>query len=172
MAKTATIHARIDEQIKSDAIKVFDEIGISTADAITLFFRQVALKNGIPFEITADRSINTVKQYWSNLLNRINHYKRDDLEKVLNVIPESVDELWVFGSAVTPYCRPDSDLDVCIVGDNITKEDRKVLAHAPRRGMDLLNISHADFEKERQDPNSVYYDVFHKGVRVYGKGDE
>ena len=30
--------------------------------------------------------------------------------------------------------------------DNISKEDRRTLAHAPRYGMDLLDISHANFD--------------------------
>ena len=89
---------------------------------------------------------------------------------MIDVVPDSVDELWVFGSAVTPYCRPDSDLDVCIVGDNITKEDRRTLVHAPRRGMDLLDITNADFNKLRKEEGSVFYEVYHKGVLIYKKG--
>lgn len=163
MNKTATVHARMDEQIKNEAIEVFDAIGISVSEAITLFFKQVALKNAIPFELSADRAK-------AQPFAKVSEFKRDDLNAVLAVIPESVDELWVFGSAVTPYCRPDSDLDVCVVGDNITKADRKVLAHAPRRGMDLLNISNADFLAERDKAGSVFYDVYHKGLLVYKKG--
>ena len=56
MNKTATVHARMDEQVKNEAIEVFDAIGISVSEAITLFFKQVALKNAIPFELSADRS--------------------------------------------------------------------------------------------------------------------
>ena len=59
MAKTATIHARLDEQVKNDALAVFDAIGLSVADAITLYFKQVALKNGIPFELSAERKPRT-----------------------------------------------------------------------------------------------------------------
>ena len=163
MNKTATVHARMDEQVKNEAIEVFDAIGISVSEAITLFFKQVALKNAIPFELSADRAK-------AQPFAKISEFKRDDLKAVLAVIPESVDELWVFGSAVTPYCRPDSDLDVCVVGDTITKKARKVLAHAPRRGMDLLNISNADFLAERNQAGSVFYDVYHKGLLVYKKG--
>ena len=54
MAKTANVHVRMDEQIKNDAVKVFDALGITVAEAITMFFRQAALKNGIPFELTEE----------------------------------------------------------------------------------------------------------------------
>ena len=55
MNKDATVHARMDEQIKNDAIEVFNELGLSVSEAITLFFKQVALKNAIPFELSASR---------------------------------------------------------------------------------------------------------------------
>lgn len=164
MNKDATVHARMDEQIKNDAIEVFNELGLSVSEAITLFFKQVALKNAIPFELSASRKASK-----SNV-DKISSYKQNDLKAVLDVIPESVDELWVFGSSVTPYCRPDSDLDVCVVGDNITKADRKILIHAPRHGMDLLDVTHAEFNKERNESGSVFNEVFNKGVLVYKKG--
>ncbi len=163
MAKTATVHVRMDEKIKKEAVEVLENLGISVADAITIYFRQLAIKNGIPFELTADKTPR-------NNFERVSEYKREDLEKVLNVIPESVDELWVFGSAVTKYCRPDSDLDVCIIGDNITKEDRKTLAHAPRYGMDLINVTHSDFEKESKEKGSIYNEIKTKGLLIYKKG--
>lgn len=164
MAKTATLHVRMDEKTKEDAIKVFDALGIGVADAVNLYFKQVALKNGIPFELSATKADE------SNF-SKVSKIKQDDLQKVLNVIPESVDELWVFGSAVTPYCKPESDLDICIVGDKISKEDRKVLAHAPRRGMDLIDVSHADFDKQSKDKNNLFYNVKNRGMLIYKKGE-
>ena len=164
MAKTATIHVRMDENIKNDAIEVLESLGISVADAITMYFRQVALKNGIPFELTAEKTPR-------NNFERVSEYKREDLEKVLGAVPESVDELWVFGSAVTPYCRPDSDLDVCIVGDNISKEDRRRLAHAPRYGMDLIDINHESFNRESRENGSVFNEIKTKGLLIYKKGE-
>ena len=163
MAKSATVHVRMDEDIKNEAVEVFNSLGISVAEAVTLYFRQVSLKNGIPFEITADKTPRTN-------FERISKYKTEDLQKVLDVLPESVDELWVFGSAVTSFCRPDSDLDVCIIGDSISKEDRRTIAHAPRNGMDLLNITHADFIRESSEEGSVFYDVKNKGLLIYKKG--
>jgi len=163
MPKTATIHVRMDEKIKEDALEVLDNLGISVADAITIYFKQVALKNGIPFELTADKKPRTN-------FEKISEYKQADLQKVLDVIPASVDELWVFGSAVTKFCRPDSDLDVCIIGDFITKEDRKILAHAPRYGMDLIDVNHDEFNKESKEKGSIYNEIKSKGLLVYKKG--
>ena len=163
MAKTANVHVRMDEQIKNDAVKVFDALGITVAEAITMFFRQAALKNGIPFELTADAVPR-------NNFEKINPLKQDELKKVLDVIPDSVDELWVFGSAVTPYCRPDSDIDVCIIGNNISREDRRTLTHAPRYGMDLINASHEEFDLQKNESGSIFNEVYTKGLLVYRKG--
>jgi len=163
MSKTATIHVRMDEKVKENALEVLDNLGISVADAITMYFKQVALKNGIPFELTAEKNPRTN-------FEKVSEYKREDLQKVLDVIPESVDELWVFGSAVTKFCRPDSDLDVCVIGDNISKEDRKIMAHAPRYGMDLINVSHEEFARESGEKGSIYNEIKTKGLPIYRKG--
>ena len=164
MAKTANIHVRMDESLKNDAIRVFNELGVGVAEAITMYFKQVALKKAIPFEL------NTEAVPRKNF-DKISDLKKEDLQSVIDVLPESIEELWVFGSAVTPYCRPDSDLDICVVGDNISREDRKIIAHAPRRGMDLLDITSSEFEKESSDKNSVYYNVKNKGLLIYKKGE-
>ena len=164
MAKTANIHVRMDEQIKREALKVFDALGMTYGEAITLFFKQVALKNGIPFELTATAVPN-------NDFERINAIKQGEVLNVLNALPDTVDELWVFGSAVTPYCRPDSDIDVCVIGDNISKEDRRQMAHAPRYGMDLIDVSHKQFESEKNEKGSVSNEVYNKGLLIYRKGE-
>ena len=51
--KTATITARIEPEIKTSAEKVFQEIGLSASDAITIFYKKVARDQKIPFSLTA-----------------------------------------------------------------------------------------------------------------------
>ena len=51
MSKTATIHARIDPELKEKAQKIFDALNISMSEAISLYLTQVTLHRGIPFEI-------------------------------------------------------------------------------------------------------------------------
>ena len=45
------IHARVDQNLKHDAELIFKSLGINTADAIRMFFRQVTLNKGLPFEV-------------------------------------------------------------------------------------------------------------------------
>ena len=49
--KTATVHARIQPVLKMRAEAILDELGISTSEAIAIFFSQIALRKGIPFEV-------------------------------------------------------------------------------------------------------------------------
>lgn len=51
MTKTAVISARIDPELKATAERVFQELGLNTTQAITLFFKQVELQHGLPFEV-------------------------------------------------------------------------------------------------------------------------
>ena len=51
MAKTAVISARIDPELKQNAESIFKELGLTTAQAITLFYRQVDLQHGLPFSV-------------------------------------------------------------------------------------------------------------------------
>jgi DNA-damage-inducible protein J len=52
MPKTVQITARVDPKLKKDTEKVFDELGLSTSQAITLFFKQVNLRKGLPFAVS------------------------------------------------------------------------------------------------------------------------
>ncbi|MGB3295594.1 MAG: type II toxin-antitoxin system RelB/DinJ family antitoxin [Phormidesmis sp.] len=51
MSKGATVRARIDPALKAEVEHLFKELGISTTEAITLFYRQVKLRNGLPFDV-------------------------------------------------------------------------------------------------------------------------
>ncbi|MBF0555947.1 MAG: type II toxin-antitoxin system RelB/DinJ family antitoxin [Nitrospirae bacterium] len=51
MPKTAMIRARTEPALKKEAEGIFKELGISNSEAINLFYRQVALRKGLPFEV-------------------------------------------------------------------------------------------------------------------------
>jgi len=51
MGKTGYITARIEPKLKARAARVLTAVGVSTTDAITMFLRQVVLRNGLPFEV-------------------------------------------------------------------------------------------------------------------------
>lgn len=51
MNKTATISVRVKPEIKSRAEDVFEKLGLTPTDAITMFYSQVCLRQGIPFPV-------------------------------------------------------------------------------------------------------------------------
>jgi DNA-damage-inducible protein J len=51
MARTAMIHARIEPDLKSAVEDVLHNLGLTTTEAIKLFFRQVQMRNGLPFAV-------------------------------------------------------------------------------------------------------------------------
>jgi DNA-damage-inducible protein J len=62
--KTATIHARIEPQIKSKAEGVLHALGITPTEAIRIFYRQISLRGGLPFavEIPNDCTVKTLEK--------------------------------------------------------------------------------------------------------------
>tara|TARA_R110002126_G_scaffold110918_2_gene248611 strand:- start:143407 stop:143673 length:267 start_codon:yes stop_codon:yes gene_type:complete len=51
MNKAATINARIEPALKMQAEKILHKVGLSTAEAIRIFYSQVCLQNGLPFDV-------------------------------------------------------------------------------------------------------------------------
>jgi DNA-damage-inducible protein J len=51
MSKTETIRARVEPELKNRAEEVFRKLGLTSTQAITLFYKQVELQNGLPFQV-------------------------------------------------------------------------------------------------------------------------
>ena len=51
MPKSETIRARVEPGLKHKAENVFDTLGLTPTEAITLFYTQVTLRRGLPFEV-------------------------------------------------------------------------------------------------------------------------
>lgn len=51
MAKSASVYARIDPALKEQAESILSALGIPTSNAIDMFFKQIVLKKGLPFEV-------------------------------------------------------------------------------------------------------------------------
>jgi DNA-damage-inducible protein J len=50
--KTAVVHARMEPQTKHKAEEVLSRLGITPTEAIRVFYRQIALRGGLPFSVT------------------------------------------------------------------------------------------------------------------------
>ena len=51
MAKSGMIRARVEQELKRQAEELFSELGLSATEAITLFYKQVTVHRGLPFDV-------------------------------------------------------------------------------------------------------------------------
>lgn len=51
MAKSANLHARIEPDVKEQAEAILNALGIPASNAITMFYKQIILQKGLPFEV-------------------------------------------------------------------------------------------------------------------------
>jgi len=49
----AIVRARVSSELKNETEKVFDELGISTTEAIRMFLSQVKIRKGLPFIVSS-----------------------------------------------------------------------------------------------------------------------
>jgi DNA-damage-inducible protein J len=79
MSKSAMIRARVEPGLKAEVDKIFEELGLTTTEAITLFYHQVRARRGIPFELTVpnDTTMETARK--TDAGQELNEY--DDLDE-------------------------------------------------------------------------------------------
>ena len=51
MTKNATFSSRIDSKLKEKGDAVFESLGIKPSQALIMFYKQVVMHGGIPFEV-------------------------------------------------------------------------------------------------------------------------
>ncbi|MCB9510272.1 MAG: type II toxin-antitoxin system RelB/DinJ family antitoxin [Deferribacteres bacterium] len=86
MARTATIQARIDPEIKAQAQEILNTLNITLSEAISMYLTQVALQKGIPFELKIPNELkaDTLKKSEAGLeLNEVDSVDElfEELEK-------------------------------------------------------------------------------------------
>ncbi|MBO5004082.1 MAG: type II toxin-antitoxin system RelB/DinJ family antitoxin [Clostridia bacterium] len=55
MAKTSSMHIRVEQKIKEEVESILKTLGMTTTEAINIYLRQIILNSGIPFEIKTPR---------------------------------------------------------------------------------------------------------------------
>jgi len=51
MQKAATINTRIESKLKSQAEAILHKVGLTSAEAVRLFYMQICLQKGLPFAV-------------------------------------------------------------------------------------------------------------------------
>ncbi len=69
MSKTVMVRARLEPELKDRAESVFHRLGLSATQAITMFYRQVELRDGIPFDVVVP-TVTTKRTFESSEAGR------------------------------------------------------------------------------------------------------
>jgi DNA-damage-inducible protein J len=51
MNRTATVRARIEPDLKADVENLLSSLGVTTTEAINMFYCQIRLRQGLPFPV-------------------------------------------------------------------------------------------------------------------------
>ena len=64
---TANINVRVDAELKNEAEKLFEDLGLTMTSAVTMFLRSAVRCDGIPFAVTRKKlnqdTINALAEY-------------------------------------------------------------------------------------------------------------
>lgn len=90
MAKTENINIRIEPELKKEAEETLDYLGLTMAEAVKLFLKQVTLTDSIPFKIE-------IPKYNKETLEAIKEAKEirnnPDKYKAFNNVEELMEDL-------------------------------------------------------------------------------
>lgn len=101
---------------------------------------------------------------------------KEKADLVINTIKEinRPDKIYLFGSYVSGKTKENSDLDVCIVKDNV-KDKHKELLEVKRKlfnigiPMDILLLNQESFLRRQNIWGTIQYEIVHNGIKVYEK---
>lgn len=93
------------------------------------------------------------------------------VDKVRLQIPNA--QIWAFGSRVRGDARPDSDLDICVVAEDMTAERRDVVSYAAWEVgfendliINTLEYSCEQFERSPRVSSPLFRTIHQEGLAV------
>ena len=69
MSKSANLYARIEPEVKEQAEMILNALGIPASNAITMFYKQIILQKGLPFEVKLPENHLNVSRMTDEQLN-------------------------------------------------------------------------------------------------------
>lgn len=87
MAKTDTLHIRVEPSVKTRAEETLNDLGLSITEAVNVFLNQVILHDGIPFKIEKPKYNKETIQAIEDVKNGKN------LSKAFNSVDKMFEEL-------------------------------------------------------------------------------
>lgn len=85
MAKTEMVRARIEPELKHSAEAVMHTLGLSVTDAVTLFYKQISLQHGLPFDVRIPNQTTLDAMEQARMRQNLTEYKGlDELKQKMN----------------------------------------------------------------------------------------
>ena len=78
MAKTAVINIRTEAKTKRDVEQLFSQFGITTSDAVNMFFAQSLMEGGLPFQVRIPSYNKETQSAMDDVLNDRNMSRTND----------------------------------------------------------------------------------------------
>lgn len=78
MAKTAMIRARTESNLKEDVENILKKLGLTSSEAINLFYRQIWLRKGLPFDVKIPNKVTLETFKKTDEGKELNSYKSID----------------------------------------------------------------------------------------------
>lgn len=93
MAKTETLHIRVNEKVKENAEETLEMLGISISEAVNMFLCQVNLTGGLPFEVKLPASERVTVCSKEELYRKLEESEADIREGKVHSANEVFDRL-------------------------------------------------------------------------------
>ena len=77
---TDRIHTRIDPDLKQDVSNILNQLGLSESDAIRMFYNQIKLYQGLPFDVRVPNK-ETLQAFDESDYNKDTLKKYDDFNE-------------------------------------------------------------------------------------------
>jgi len=87
MANTTNLNIRVDEELKRNAEKIFNELGLNMSTAMNIFLRYSVRYGGIPFELRVDKPNSETLSAIDDVNNNRN------MSKIFNSVDDLMDDL-------------------------------------------------------------------------------
>lgn len=85
MSRTVTVRARMAPGLKSEVEALLEQLGVTTTDAINMFFSQIRLRKGIPFSIDIPNEVTRRTFETTDRGEELHAYKNlDEMFKALD----------------------------------------------------------------------------------------
>ena len=90
MAKTSSIHIRVEPKVKKEVEEILSTLGMTSTEAINIYLKQIILNSGIPFEIKTPQFSDEMKEALKEAEEMEKHPEK---YKKYNSVSELMEEL-------------------------------------------------------------------------------